>query len=452
MKKQMIRNAVTLALALAMSVGGIDYSMAKEQNVENQTTEVQTTEVQTTEVQTTEVQTTENQTTKEQTTVSKISPKLNVNVSKLNVAAGRKVALTVSTDSDGKITFKSDNSKIATIDDNGIIRGKKTGTTNIRVSVPATEKYSAVSKEIRINVTLPYVISVSKKKMNMKTRTEKKLKVKVKDPYGYGLKPKVIFKTSNKKVATVSKKGKVTAVSQGKCTLTILAEGGQKKKVKLTVKNPSMKKVIYLTYDDGPGSTVTPRLLDVLKKYNAKATFFLVGTQINGNSKIVKREKREGHTLAVHTYTHMYSQIYASADAYVYDFNRTAKLIKKIAGVKPRYWRFPGGGNNRYITAGIQKQILKRLHSKGYMEMDWSAATNDATGVSYTTAQMTSFGISSIESAFRNGKIPVVLIHDTNAKVSTPAVTEAILKYFTAKGYKFKGLDDYYGNEITFKK
>jgi peptidoglycan/xylan/chitin deacetylase (PgdA/CDA1 family) len=300
--------------------------------------------------------------------------------------------------------------------------------------------------------TLPYVIVVPKKKIKMETRTTKKLRVKIKKSAGFKKKANIKYKSSNKKIATVSKKGVITAVSQGKCKIIITGAGKQKKTVKVSVKNPSMKKVIYLTFDDGPGSNVTPKILTVLKKYNAKASFFLVGTQANANMSIVKREKREGHTLAIHTYTHNYSSIYASDKAYIDDFNKVEKIIKGVTGKKPRYWRFPGGGNNHYITSDIQKSIIQKLHKRNYIELDWSAATNDATGVSYTAEQMINFGISSIESAVRSGRVPVVLMHDTNAKGSNPQVTEAILKYFTAKGYKFKGLDDYYGSDITFKK
>ena len=287
------------------------------------------------------------------------------------------------------------------------------------------------------------VISFEKQKIKLKTGESAELKVlkeeKEKDM------PELTFRSNNKKVATVNKKGVVKAVKAGKATITATSPQEQQIKIKVAVKNPSMKKVIYLTYDDGPGSKVTPKLLKVLKKYNAKATFFVIGTYAKDNTKLLKREIREGHMVEIHTYTHDYEKIYKNSDAYIADFNKTEKVILKATGVQPTYWRFPGGATNSYMSRKTRAKILKKLHKRGYTEMDWTALTNDAVGINYSKKELIRMGIKSIKAA----EIPVVLMHDSNAKTKTPEVTEEIIKYFSKRGYRFCSLADYYGGELS---
>ena len=228
--------------------------------------------------------------------------------------------------------------------------------------------------------------------------------------------------------------------------ITCTSRDGQKIKVKITVKSPKQEKVIYITYDDGPSAEVTPDVLRVLKKYHATATFFVVGQQVKEYPELLEAEAAEGHTIAVHTYTHDYNKIYRSSDAYIKDFTRTAKLIKKLTGKTPLYWRFPGGGNNDFMSSETRSAILKELHKQGYMEMDWDAYTEDAVGVDYSVKSMSDNGIRSL----KNSRVPVILIHDLSEKSHAAEVTENILKYFSKSGYSFEGLDDYYGAEITF--
>lgn len=366
------------------------------------------------------------------------------------------------------LSFKSKNSKIASVDSFGNVSAKKSGSTVISVKAvfkvevkdskavvtgPAIVKEKKITRNTSVKVTVKpdyKKISVSRKQLNLETRSSGKLGITYKSKNKYAVTPKLTFKSQNTKIATVSKKGEVTGVSEGKTKIVISSRDGQKLNVNVRVKNPSMKKTIYLTFDDGPGSVTTPKLLSVLKKYNAQATFFVVGRYANANKGIVKKAYKQGNTIAVHTYTHEYRQIYASTNAYMSDLNKTAKLVKDITGEYPTYFRFPGGGNNHYSNARLRSTVLKKAHAEGFTAMDWNAATNDAMGISYSADQMTNFGISSINACIKRGKAPVVLIHDSNAKRYTPYEVEHIIKYFSKRGYKFKGLKDYYGDEICF--
>lgn len=370
------------------------------------------------------------------------------------------------------MNFESSNNKIASVDEYGNISAKKKGSAVITVTSvfrpegagtetdasaiiadPSSDMsgYITTGASIKVKVEAVYkTISVSSKKLKLETRSSQNIKIKYHSDNQYAVNPKVKFTSKNPKIATVTRKGVVTGVAKGTTHIIVTAKDNQRISVKVRVNNPSMAKTIYLTFDDGPGNSTTPRLLDVLEKYNAQATFFVVGQYASGRRNIVKRAYKDGNTIAVHTYTHDYRKIYASADAYMSDLHQTANLIKDITGEYPRYFRFPGGGNNHYSNAALRAAVLKQAHQEGFMAMDWDAATNDAMGISYSADQMANFGISTINSCIKNGKIPVVLIHDSDAKSHTPYEVEQIIKYFSAKGYQFRGLNDYYGSEICF--
>ena len=292
-------------------------------------------------------------------------------------------------------------------------------------------------------------VSFQNDKMNLLTGKSGTLKVK-RSPENKKM-PELKYSSTNTNVASVSDKGVVTARQAGNCQIVCRTKKGQSIKATVVVKQPAPKKTppksIFLTFDDGPGQKVTPKLLNVLKKYNAKATFFVIGRYAAIRPNIVKRELREGHAVGIHTYTHDYEKIYASSGAYIRDFNKTEKLLLKITGQKPRFWRFPGGGNNAFMNKKIRKEILTQLYKRGYREFDWNASTNDATGVSYSAKEMTKMGIREIKGPLR----AIVLTHDSDAKKYTPQVIEGILKYYTKRGYHFLSLDDYYGPGIIFK-
>ena len=120
---------------------------------------------------------------------------------------------------------------------------------------------------------------------------------------------------------------------------------------------------VYLTFDDGPSRNNTPVILDALKKYNAHATFFLIGQNIPGNEDLVKRIVDEGHTVAVHTDTHDYAAIYKSAEAFWADNEKCRARIKKVTGKEVDLMRFPGGASNT-ISANYCKGIMSTLVSQ----------------------------------------------------------------------------------------
>lgn len=192
-------------------------------------------------------------------------------------------------------------------------------------------------------------------------------------------------------------------------------------------------RVIYLTFDDGPGPH-TERLLDVLDLYGIKATFFVVNT---GNMEILSRMAASGHTVAMHSATHRYDKIYASEAAYYDDLYKIQNTIYTHTGILPRILRFPGGTSNTVSTKhapGLMTQLSRDLKAMGYRYFDWNVDSRDASDAK------------SMEEVYTNvikgcsGKdFSVVLQHDTMG-FSVDAV-ELIIQWGLSSGYTFLPLD-----------
>lgn len=192
-------------------------------------------------------------------------------------------------------------------------------------------------------------------------------------------------------------------------------------------------KTIYLTFDDGPGPD-TPRLLDVLKKYNAKATFFAVDT---GYPEIMKRIVEEGHSLGIHTMTHNYGKIYASPEAFWADMTGMQQIIEDATGRKTWLMRFPGGSSNTVSSKvkGIMTLLTKAVEDAGYTYFDWNVDSMDAGGATRadTVFRNVAEGVS-------KQKVSIVLQHDIHP-FSVDAV-ERILAWGQENGYRFLALDE----------
>lgn len=124
-------------------------------------------------------------------------------------------------------------------------------------------------------------------------------------------------------------------------------------------------KVIYLTFDDGPSYGVTENILNILKRYNVKATFFVVGSKISEKERILKRIYNEGHSIGLHSYTHYYKRIYLNLDVFVSEMVQTSNEIKRVIGIRPQIIRFPGGTYKH-----LNRSFLKELHDLNYKIYD----------------------------------------------------------------------------------
>ena len=152
--------------------------------------------------------------------------------------------------------------------------------------------------------------------------------------------------------------------------------------------NGSGSKVIYLTFDDGP-SQYTGELLDILARYNVKATFFVTGIN-RSYSYYIKKAFEQGHSIALHTNSHNYSIVYSSIDAYFNDLNSINELVKSETGNYSSLIRFPGGGSNtvsRNYSSGIMTTLASMVQEKGYKYFDWNVSSGDASGRSCSSSE-----------------------------------------------------------------
>ena len=192
---------------------------------------------------------------------------------------------------------------------------------------------------------------------------------------------------------------------------------------------------IYLTFDDGP-SEHTAALLDVLKKYGIKATFFVTGY---GDDALIQRENREGHTVGLHTFSHNYADIYSSIDSYLADLNQIQTRVKNDTGINTKLMRFPGGSSNLISTkydggTHIMTQLVSLLSEQGYTYYDWNVDSDDAGRANDSEAVY-----QNVINTLKVGGDSVVLQHDT--KSYSIAAVEKIIQYGLENGYVFNKLD-----------
>lgn len=200
--------------------------------------------------------------------------------------------------------------------------------------------------------------------------------------------------------------------------------------------NIDWNKVIYLTFDDGPGQ-YTQQLLDILAKHNVKATFF-VTNQYPAYQSMIAKEAQAGHTVAIHTYSHDYAKIYQSDTAYWNDFEQMEDVIQKQTGTRTNIFRFPGGSSNT-ISANYQKGIMTKLtqeaNEKGYIYVDWNLTSGDA-------GETTDSNVirDNIERIVQQQKVSVVLCHDIHP-FTVNAMDETIT-WCLEHGYTFLPLTE----------
>ncbi len=188
-------------------------------------------------------------------------------------------------------------------------------------------------------------------------------------------------------------------------------------------------KVIYLTFDDGPSTVVTNKILDILKEEKVKATFFVVGYKINGREQTLKRIHEEGHSIGLHTYTHKYRQIYANDKAFIDEMDKTASEVEKVIGFSPVVIRFPAGSKKH-----LSKDLLEKLHSKNYKIYDWNLSLSD--GIDYNTPPDKLFR-EATQKCINPDKI-FLLAHCDQPNKTTCEALPKIIKYYKSKGYEFK--------------
>jgi len=204
------------------------------------------------------------------------------------------------------------------------------------------------------------------------------------------------------------------------------------------------KKVAYLTFDDGPSETVTPKILDILKSENVNATFFLIGKYVDKNEaskNLVKREIAEGNAIGIHSYSHNYNYLFPNGkinlENCMSDFDKTDKALKNVLGqdFSTRAIRFPGGQETwgKKDPQGAEA-VDKALHEKDWHQIDWNALSGDAESGHKDATKLTQEAIKTIG----NREKVLMLMHDTYGKEETAKALPGIIEYLKKQGYEFK--------------
>lgn len=320
----------------------------------------------------------------------------------------------------------------------------------------AREEYKQASTQVVVDTTAPVIVLKGEKEVTLKegekyqeagysaiddndgsivgkvnvTRqtisdTQYKLIYTVSDAAGNTTKTERIIKLIKEKVDTSN-------------TNQVVSSEDKKKDEKKNTDKNSNKGIIYLTFDDGPTSTSTPKILDILKKENVKATFFILN-YTESTEPLVKREIAEGHSVGIHGYSHDYKKIYRSVDTYMENLNKLQDKIYRSTGVKTTLTRFPGGSSNTIssFNPGIMTKLSKEVVSQGYRYYDWNVSSGDAGEAKNAKTVYQNV----VRGLYKNGS-NVVLMHDFASNDKTIGALDDIIHYGKENGYEFRAITE----------
>ncbi|TWH49116.1 polysaccharide deacetylase family protein [Sporomusa sp. KB1] len=190
------------------------------------------------------------------------------------------------------------------------------------------------------------------------------------------------------------------------------------------------QKVVYLTFDDGPEPENTPAVLAILKSQGIKATFFVVGNQIEKYPAILRQIYQDGHAIGNHSYNHVYRELYQSTNNYFSQLRHTDEIIKNSIGVRPRISRAPGGS-----AGSFTKEYWATLKNLGYTEVGWNISSGDAS--SAKAGQL----VNNIAAQMDNKNLwshAILLMHDGRGHAETVKALPAIIKFYKDRQFEFR--------------
>ena len=192
---------------------------------------------------------------------------------------------------------------------------------------------------------------------------------------------------------------------------------------------------VYLTFDGGPDEN-TNEILDVLAKYNVKATFFVIGSESDEMKAVYRRIVDEGHTLGMHSYSNSYSTIYSSSDSFEKDVTKLNAYLKKVTGEKSQYYRFPGGSNNEISNVDMS-EFIHVLNEKKITYFDWNVSAGDSAS-DYSVQDI----VTNVTEGVSKYKTSVVLLHDGDDKSTTVEALGPLIKALQKMKAKILPIDE----------
>ena len=196
--------------------------------------------------------------------------------------------------------------------------------------------------------------------------------------------------------------------------------------VKAFCRTKSSSKVIALTFDDGPDSVWTPKVLEVLRRYNVKATFFCIGDEVNKHPQLVKQLQEEGHLIGNHTYYHTSFFPLLSRKKMVAELQRCDRAIKNATGEQVTLFRPPFGVTNPTIAASVREL--------GYKVVGWSIRSFDT-----VKSEREKVLRRILKKAHAGG---VILMHDNLE--NSDWLLEQVIVHLYERGYEIKRLDEFF--------
>jgi len=196
-------------------------------------------------------------------------------------------------------------------------------------------------------------------------------------------------------------------------------------------------KKVYLTFDDGP-SIYTDELLDILKANNVQATFFVVYNDDESLWPMYNRIVDEGHTLAMHSYSHVYETIYSNKEAFVEDVELIHDFLYNLTGVDCTYYRFPGGSSNSVSEVEIE-ECMSYLNEEGITYYDWNSLSGDAVDTSLSPEQLNENIMSYVRT---NQGDSIVLLHDLENNYHTIESLQSLTDTLKEEGYIIAPIDE----------
>lgn len=196
-------------------------------------------------------------------------------------------------------------------------------------------------------------------------------------------------------------------------------------------------KTVYLTFDDGPSGN-TDKILEILDKYNVKATFFVCGYEDEASFRRYKAIVDSGNAIGIHSYTHDYDKIYGSLEAFIDDVTKVHDVVYRATGVDTKLYRFPGGSANSHIKEYSVKECIRYLLDNGYQYYDWNVSSEDATGKGTVTVKNILDGVN--KHIFK-WNTSIVLMHDSASKTTTVEALPILIEMLLEEGFTIKAID-----------
>lgn len=250
----------------------------------------------------------------------------------------------------------------------------------------------------------------------------------------------LIFRVSSLEERIDSFEMQTVAVSGGAVSeddsKTEPATGGAVSASSVAVEEPEVVKKVYLTFDDGPGPN-TEKILNILKKNDVKATFFVTGKKDDFSKKMYKRILDEGHTLGMHSYSHVFDEIYASKSAFKKDLEKIYEYLHDVTGEYSKFYRFPGGSSVKETKVPID-DLAEILEDKDITYLDWNVLSPDIRDTNVGKKQM----IKEIMKDVGKYDISVVMFYDTQTQPMTVKALSSVIKKLKEKKYEILPVDE----------